>query len=182
VYYFANTLEELLVPGTLLAAAALAASSPPVTLPPQPELTRQIEAADSALFKLFFEGPCDTARFRSMLTDDVEFYHDKGGFNVRKPDDFVRQFEDRCKQLADPASWRQRRQLVAGSLHVDPIPGWGAMEIGDHDFYERKGAAGEWKLVGKASFSMVWVLGDDGKWRVSRVLSYGHRPASAPAQ
>jgi hypothetical protein len=51
------------------------------------------------------------------------------------------------------------------------------MEIGDHLFYERQGAEGPWKLVGKASFSMVWVLGADGKWRISRVLSYAHAPA-----
>jgi hypothetical protein len=163
----------------LLAPAAIAAppSAPSVNVPQQSQLTEQIRQADAALFKLFFEGPCDVARFRSMITDDVEFYHDRVGFNVRKPEDFVGQFEERCRQLSDPASWRQRRELVQGSLHVDPIPGWGAMEIGDHLFYERKGAVGEWKLVGKASFSMVWVLGADGKWRVSRVLSYSHRPA-----
>ena len=109
------------MPGTLLAAAALAATSPPVTVPPQPELTRQIEAADAALFKLFFEGPCDARRFRSMLTDDVEFYHDKGGFNVRKPEDFVAQYEERCTKLLDPAEWRSRRVLVRSSLRVDPI-------------------------------------------------------------
>lgn len=164
---------------SLLANAAAQAVLPAgqVTIPPQPELTRQIEQADSAIFKLFFEGPCDVARFRSMITNDVEFYHDKGGFNVRKPEDFVAQFEDRCKQLADPTNWRQRRVLVQSSLHVDPIPGWGAMEIGDHLFYERHGVSGEEHLVGRASFAMVWVLGADGKWRVSRVLSYAHAPA-----
>lgn len=51
------------------------------------------------------------------------------------------------------------------------------MEIGDHLFCERKGPVGEWKLVGRAGFSMVWVRGADGKWRVSRVLSYAHAPA-----
>jgi hypothetical protein len=162
----------------LLAAAQAAAALPSVTIPPQPELTRQIEKADAEIFRLFFEGPCDTARFRSMITDDVEFYHDKGGFNVRKPEDFVGQFEERCKSLADPTSWRTRRVLVHSSLHVDPIPGWGAMEIGDHLFYERRGAGGEEKLVGKARFAMVWVLGADGKWRVSRVLSYAHEAAN----
>jgi len=164
----------------LLAPVAAQAVQPvsPVALPPQPELTRQIEAADTSLFTLFFEGPCDVARFRSMITDDVEFYHDKAGFNVRKPEDFVAQFEDRCAKLADPANWRQRRVLVQTSLHVDPIPGWGAMEIGDHLFYERHGVSGEEHLVGKASFAMVWVLGADGKWRVSRVLSFAHAPAN----
>jgi len=164
----------------LLATAAAQAAQPvnPVTVPPQPELTRQIEEADTSLFKLFFEGPCDTARFRSMISDDVEFYHDKGGFNVRKPEDFVAQFQDRCRLLADPTNRRQRRVLVRESLHVDPIPGWGAMETGDHLFYERHGVSGEEHLVGKASFAMVWVLGRDGKWRASRVLSFAHAAAN----
>jgi hypothetical protein len=170
----------MLAPILLAVAAAQTPAAPPVTIPPQPALTEQIAKADAELFKLFFEGPCDVPRFRSMITDDIEFYHDKGGFNVRKPADFVAQFEDRCKKLEDSTSWRQRRELVQSSLHVDPIPGWGAMEIGDHVFYERQGATGAWKLVGKASFSMVWVLGADGKWRVSRVLSYAHAPAAAP--
>jgi hypothetical protein len=159
----------------LLAAAAAITPTPPVTVPPQPELTDQIVKADAELFQLFFEGRCDVPRFRSMLTDDVEFYHDKVGFNVRKPEDFVAIFAQRCKEHDDPNATTTRRELVRSSLHVDPIPGWGAMEIGDHLFYEVRGS--QERLVGKASFSMVWVLGADGKWRISRVLSYSHAPA-----
>ncbi len=158
-------------------SASVAAAPPAVTIPAEPLLTDQIRKADTDLFSLFFESQCDVPRFRAMITDDIEFYHDKGGFNVRKPADFVAQYEERCKDNADPESWRTRRELVPESLHVDPIPGWGAMEVGDHLFYERHGATGDWKLVGKASFSMVWVLGSDGQWRVSRVLSYAHHPA-----
>jgi hypothetical protein len=51
------------------------------------------------------------------------------------------------------------------------------MEAGDHLFYEKHGFNGPERLAGTASFAMVWVLGHDGKWRVSRVLSYGHAPA-----
>ena len=159
-------------------AIALAAQTPAsVSVPAQPQLTEQIAAADGELFKLFFEGPCDLARFRPMLTEDVEFYHDKGGFNVRKAEDFVTIFAKNCKEREDPKAWRTRRELVRTSLHVDPVPGWGAMEAGDHLFYEWQGVTGEEKLAGKARFAMVWALGSDGKWRVSRVLSYAHRPA-----
>src|SRR6476469_322661 len=126
--------------------AAVAAAATPVTVPPQPQLEQQIRAADADLFKLFFEGPCDLPRFRAMMTDDVEFYHDKGGFNVRKPDDFVGQYKDRCTKLLDPKEWRSRRVMVQSSLHIDPIPGWGAMEVGDHLFYERHGVDGPEKL------------------------------------
>jgi len=162
-----------MIPFVVTAAAAATL----VTVPPQPELTRQIEAADANLFKLFFEAPCDAPRFRAMIADDVEFYHDKDGFNVRSADEFMKGYRENCASRADPANWRSRRELVRSSLRVDPIPGWGAMEVGDHLFYEKHGAGGAEKLVGKAKFAMVWVLGADGKWHVSRVLSFAHEAA-----
>jgi hypothetical protein len=167
----------------LLAAAAAAAQPEPaaVTIPPRAELERQIAARDAEFFNLFFTGPCDAARFRGMLSDDIEFYHDKEGFNVRNADQFVKIFEENCTRRQNPKEWRSRRELVRESLHVDPIPGWGAFETGEHLFYEREGVNGVEKLVGRARFAQVWVLGRDGEWRVSRVLSYDHGPAGAAA-
>jgi hypothetical protein len=164
----------------LLAAAAAAAQPAPaaVAVPPQPALTEQIRARDAEFFALFFTGPCDTARFRTFLTDDVEMYHDKAGFNIRSAGDFVRIFADDCTRRQNPREWRSRRELVPASLHVDPIPGWGAMQTGEHLFYERHGVDGTEKLVGRARFAQVWVLGADRQWRVSRVLSYDHGPAA----
>jgi hypothetical protein len=156
--------------------AALAAASP-ATVPPQPELTEQIAKADRELFDLFFVQPCHEPRFRLLLADDVEFYHDKDGFNVKSADDFMGAYRRNCTSRADPKTWRSRRELVASTLQVDPVPGYGAMEAGDHLFYERKGVDGAEKLAGRARFAMVWVLGADGKWRLSRVLSFGHQAA-----
>lgn len=155
------------------AAAAMA----PVTVPPQPQLTAQIAEAEAELFDLFFVRPCDVPRFRAMLADDVEFYHDKDGFGIRSADDFVRDYSRNCASRADPKAWRSRRELIRSTLRVDPIPGYGAMEAGDHRFYERKGVNGTEKLAGRASFAMVWALGSDGKWRLSRVLSFAHAAA-----
>ena len=157
--------------------AAAAAATAPVALPPQPQLTEQIARADAELFDLFFVQPCDLPRFRALIADDVEFYHDKGGFNVKSADDFVAIYSKNCAARADPKAWRSRRELVRSTLHVDPVPGHGAMEAGDHLFYEREGAAGTEKLAGRARFAMVWTLGPDGKWRVSRVLSFAHAAA-----
>jgi len=154
---------------TLLAAAAAA-----IAVPPAPALTDQVARADSELFELFFVAPCDEPRFRRLLADDVEFYHDKDGFVIRSADQFMDAYRQNCASRADAASWRSRRELVRSSLRVDPIPGYGAMEVGEHLFHERHGAAGAEKLVGRASFAMVWALGADGKWRLSRVLSYAH--------
>ena len=119
----------------------------------------------------------DIPRFRAWLADDVEFYHDKGGFNVRKHDDFVAIFAKNCRDREDPKAWRTRRELVRSSLHVDPVPGWGAIQTGEHLFYERHGVDGQETLAGRARFAMVWVQGADGKWRLSRVLSYAHEAA-----
>ena len=152
--------------------AGLAASVPP--MPEGPALRASIEKRDAELFELFFQG-CDPVKLRPMLADDVEFYHDKGGFVFRNAEAMVADYAKQCAERAKPDSWRSRRELVASSLIVDPVPGYGAMEAGDHLFYERKGDGPE-KLAGKARFTMVWVW-SDGDWKLSRVLSYGHEPA-----
>jgi hypothetical protein len=75
------------MPPLILLAAAAAA---------QPAPAEQIRARDANFFALFFTGPCDAARFRSFITDDVEFYHDKAGFNVHKAQDFIDIFTKDC--------------------------------------------------------------------------------------
>ena len=161
-------------------ALALLAATPaaaPVVIPERAVLEKQIAARDAELFDLMFTGPCDTAKFRALLADDVEFYHDKGGFNVRKADDFVAIFAKNCADRQDPKAWRSRRELVKESLHIDPVPGHGAIEAGEHLFYEKEGVGGVEKLAGRARFAQLWVLGADGQWRLSRVFSFAHGPA-----
>ena len=165
-------------PFFLLAAAAVAQPAPAqVNVPPQPALTEQIRARDADFFALFFTGACESARFRTFLAEDVEFYHDREGFNIRGADAFVRVFDENCTRRQNPREWRSRRELVPASLHVDPVPGYGAIETGEHLFYEREGIDGTERLVGRARFAQLWVLGPDGRWRLSRVLSYDHGPA-----
>ena len=155
-----------------LTLAIMATPAPP--MPAGPELRTTIEARDAELFELFFEG-CDPARLRPMLADDIEFYHDKGGLVFRSADQMVADYSKNCTERAKLESWRSRRELVKSSLIVDPVPGYGAMEVGDHLFYERKGDGPE-RLAGRARFAMVWVW-NDGSWKLSRVMSYAHIPA-----
>lgn len=157
-----------MIPLLMLAAAA-------APMPEGAALRASIAARDTELFELFFQG-CEPARLRPMLADDLEFYHDKGGFVFRSADAMVADYAKQCAERAKPDSWRSRRELVVSSLIVDPVPGYGAMEAGDHLFYERKGDGPE-KLAGKARFAMVWKW-EGGQWKLSRVLSYGHGPAA----
>ena len=57
-------------------------------------------------------------------------------------------------------------------MTVHRINGYGAVEQGEHVFYERKGHGPE-KKVGKARFTQLWKLTPAG-WRLARVFSYDH--------
>lgn len=162
----------------LLGAQAAAAAAPAITLPETAELRRQIEAADAALFRLVFLG-CDPERLRARIAPDLEFYHDRDGA-IRGADAFVAGYAQQCRERQQPNAWRSRRELVPGTLTVDPVPGLGAIESGEHVFYERQGEGPE-QLVGRARFAQLWVLSPTG-WRLSRVFSYAHAAAGAGAE
>ena len=150
--------------------AALALSPPVVEVPAQPALTQAIAARDTVLFDVMFAG-CDPAALTNMVTDDMEFYHDKGGLMAH--DAFIADYAKSCVAKKAPDAWRSRRELVAGTMKVYAIPGFGAVEEGAHVFYERKGDGPE-RLAGKARFSILWKLGADGQWRMARTFSIDH--------
>ncbi len=134
-------------------------------------LTEEILALDTALFGAF--NARDVEKFKALLAEDLEFYHDKDGFSKSR-DSEVKAFEALCRQPL-----RVRRELVAGSLEVFPIPNFGATQLGTHRFYETE-AGREEKLVGIARFLHVWQK-KDGGWKLARVISYDHKPATAAA-
>lgn len=65
-------------------------------------------------------------------------------------------------------AWRSRREGLAETI------GYGAVETGEHVFYERQGD-GEERLVGRARFAQMWKLEGD-VWKLARVFSYDHAP------
>jgi hypothetical protein len=172
----------------LLAAAQQPAAEPPAVKVPEGEALKQaIAKRDEEFFALFFQG-CDPERLETMVTPDLEMYHDKAGFNVRSGKQFVADYAKWCQERQEPGKYQSRRELVRSSLHVDPVPGWGAIQDAEHVFYERRNAGPEGpavpeKLVGRARLTQVWVLGADGSWKLSRIVSFAHRgPADTPAQ
>ena len=117
--------EDQIMPSAILAVLlgiqAAPAAAPAVTLPEAAELRRQIEAADADFFRLLFLG-CDPARARAGITADLEFYHDRGGATLGA-DAFIAIYERQCRERQEPNAWRSRRELVPGTLTVDPVPG-----------------------------------------------------------
>ena len=173
---------------SLLAAFALAAAQPvagAVVLPEGPALTEAIRARDAELFRLIFLG-CDPERLRTLITPDFEMYHDREGVVATNAETFIQGYARSCSGRAAPDAWHSRRELVAASLRVDPVPGHGAIEDGEHLFYEWQGAAQgpedrAGRLVGRARFTQLWRLTPDG-WRLARVFSFAHTAAGENAR
>lgn len=125
------------------------------------ELYNEIASMDSLLFTSFNNR--DTTKFKTMFTDDLEFYHDKGGLTgYRETMDFMRSTTKANNGL--------KRELVKQSLEVYPIPGYGAMEIGVHTFCHQENGKQD---CGTFKFVHIWQK-KNGTWKISRVVSYGH--------
>lgn len=162
-----------------LALAALVLSSMGGALPAQDTrgartdptrsgaLYDELARMDSLVFDAAFVA-CDTTRSNALFTDDVEFYHDRGGLSVGPA---VRANTARMASSC-PGKRGLRRVLVPGSLRVYPIHEYGAAQMGEHRFVEQ-GAA----TATTAQFVHVWQK-KEGVWRISRVLSLDHRPVA----
>ena len=97
----------LAVAGAALAVAGhpTAARAATSTLPAGHALTEADRNADAKLFALFFEG-CDPTKLRTMLTDDLEFYHDKDGVVATSAPPFIAGYAKNCEARKQSDAWR----------------------------------------------------------------------------
>lgn len=136
------------------------------------QLTAQILHLDSLFWQSY--NTCDTTSMRQYFTEDLQFYHDKGGpsFGYQT---MVNTFQ---KNLCN-GSFKLRREAVPGTVVVYPMRSndtlYGALISGEHYFYVTEKGQKE-KRSGLAKFSQLW-LKKDGVWKMSLVLSYDHGPA-----
>ena len=134
------------------------------------ELFKTLQIQDSLLFNVGF-NTCDIQQFENLVSDNFEFYHDKGGITPNKAA-FVASIKDGlCKM-----DYKAQRRLVEGSLEVYPLEKdgvlYGAIQMGRHRFYALEKDKPEY-FTSKARFSHVWLL-ENGQWKLSRGLSYDH--------
>jgi hypothetical protein len=154
----ANTTSNTSNPGTK-------AQAKPATKSDDEELYRTIAQLDAEVFDA--SNRCDLEKFGSYFIEDLEFYHDDGGLVSKSRQNLVEQIKNNiCHKV--------RRVLVAGTLQVYPLHGYGALEVGIHRF-EHPGREKE-DGVGEGRFIHLWQF-KDGKWQITRVISYDHHPA-----
>jgi hypothetical protein len=159
--------------GLIPLLATLLASTTPVAFAADPSATTKqgdtplfesISALDTAVFDAFntCSVPGQLQKHASYFAPDVEFYHDTGGVTWSRQDMLANTEKYVCGHF--------RRELVPGTLQVFPIKEFGAIETGSHRFCQFDSG----KCEGMADFVIVW-SNQDGRWLITRVLSYGHR-------
>jgi hypothetical protein len=124
-------------------------------------LFQTIQSLDTRVFDAY--NHCDLTTLASLVSEDLEFYHDKTGL-ARGRQLFIDSIRNNiCGKVS--------RELVPGTLQVYPIAHYGAVEIGTHRFHP-PGHDGD---VGEAQFIMLWQNKGDA-WQITRVISFDHRP------
>ncbi len=100
---------------------------------------------------------------KTYFTNDLEWYQDNGGL-IGYEKVFIN-FQSIFNRDYD-----LKRNLIKESLEVHPIEGYGAIEIGKHQFSHIENGKLE---IGTFKFLMIW-KNDNGSWKISRVISYDH--------
>ena len=126
----------------------------------QPDaLFETIKSLDAKLFDAY--NHCNLETLGSMVSDDLEFYHDQTGLMVGKAPFLAAIKQNICGKV--------QRTLLEDTLEVHPLKGYGAVEIGIHRLHHPN----EPDNVADARFVTIW-HDDNGVWKVTRVISYDH--------
>ena len=127
----------------------------------QIELFNKVVNLDSSLFAAYNSKNLNL--MKTYFTKDLEWYQDNGGLI-----DFEKVFSN--FQSIFNRDYDLKRNLIRESLEVHPIEGYGAIEIGKHQFKHIENGKLE---IGTFKFVMIW-KNDNGNWKISRVISYDH--------
>ena len=159
-----KTIMLALLSSLAIACASANAQAKAAGATPDVDLYHTIAALDAAVFDAY--NKCELEKFGSFFTEELEFYHDNGGLTNRTRKSLVEAVKNNiCNKV--------RRELVAGSLKVYPLRGYGAVEIGVHRFYHP--GRDDVETPGEAQFVHLW-QNINGDWKITRVISFDHHP------
>ncbi|RKR80517.1 uncharacterized protein DUF4440 [Mucilaginibacter gracilis] len=154
-----NTLFSLLL--ILIMASAFrtkAQNNPyPVYKPVSKELYQEIVRMDSLWEDSYNHCKIDVQD--SLLSEDMEFFHDQGGLVTSKKQLTDAYKKNICGQVT--------RELLKGSIEVYPIKDYGAVEMGYHRFHSIHDTGPNSTY---ARFVHVWKK-ENGSWKITRVIS-----------
>lgn len=126
--------------------------------PDSQALHDSIVQLDSLFFAAY--NNCDLQTMASLIAEDIEFYHDQGGLMTSKDSIMLATENNICGKVT--------RVLVAGSMEVYPIAGYGAVQIGEHYFINNREPKPDHPSIGK--FVHTWKK-ENNNWKITRVIS-----------
>ncbi len=125
--------------------------------PTDKEIYDGIMKMDSIFFNAY--NTCDLATQADIYSNDIEFFHDKGGLMTSKPDIIDGTKRNICGKVT--------RNLIKESVEVYPIKNYGAVQIGFHKFYNNQEPEVKSTPV---KFIIIW-HNEKGKWKIKKVVS-----------
>lgn len=127
--------------------------------PDDPKLYATIVAMDSAFFEAYNTCKGNLEKYGSFYSNDIEFYHDKGGIMTSKQEIIASTEKYVCGKVT--------RELVKGSIEVYPIKDYGAIEMGLHIFHNSEEPNSAPKT---GRFTIIWKKVNTD-WKIAKVIS-----------
>ncbi|WP_167571815.1 nuclear transport factor 2 family protein [Aquimarina algiphila] len=125
--------------------------------PANKNLFNEILAMDKEFFDAY--NTCDLKKQADIYSDDIEFFHDKGGLMTSKQDIIDGTKRNICGKVT--------RTLLKESVEVYPIHDYGAVQIGFHKYYNNQEPDAESIPM---KFILIW-NNQNGKWKIKKVVS-----------
>jgi len=134
------------------------------------DLFQTLKQKDSLIFHEGF-NKCNLLPTENLLTTDLEFYHDKGGFQDKAM--FMKAMRE---NICGSPERKPIRKLTPNTLEVFPLYSkgvlYGALQKGKHEFYIKE-TDKELYQTGAALFSILWIK-ENEDWKAKRIYSYHH--------
>jgi hypothetical protein len=126
---------------------------------------------DSILFDAGFNN-CDLVALEKVLAEDLEFYHDVGGFQDKAM--FMKAMKE---NICSSSERKPIRKLTPNTVKIYPLYQnkalYGVIQEGVHEFHIQESNK-ELYQTGTALFSILWLQEADN-WKAKRVYSYHHQ-------
>ncbi len=120
-------------------------------------LQHKIEELDSIFFTAY--NNCNLEQQTALISEDIEFFHDKGGLSTSKTDIIEAMKTNICGKVT--------RELIKGSIEVYPIHNYGAVQMGYHKFFNNQEPDA---ISNPSKFVTIWKK-DNNDWKMTRIIS-----------
>jgi len=125
--------------------------------PVNQEIFNEIQAMDTKFFNAY--NSCDLDTQSDIYSEDIEFFHDKGGLMTSKQGIIDGTEKNICGKVT--------RTLIPRSIEVYPIKDFGAVEIGYHKFFNNQ----EPDAISNPSKFIIFWKKSGSDWKITKVVS-----------